>query len=142
MSGSVSRRPHPPRTPFVRAVAILVEVRGEVECAGGYMASLPSDDSSSRRLELLKAVDEALTVSFRAQHLSDLEQCLTTVENAIRSCIQFMEQASYPPTVQWHHVRQMALDWLHCSLGRLKVVSTSARLEEFMRSNPPRHLEN
>lgn len=142
MSGSVSRRPHPPRTPFARAVAILLEVRGEVECAGGYMSTLPSDGSSPRRLELLRLVDEALTGSFQAQNLAELEQYLAKVEDSIRSCIQFMEQVQYPPMVQWHHVRQMALDWLHCSLGRLKVATTYARFEEFMRSNPPRPLEN
>lgn len=142
MSGSASRRPRPVPAPFSRAAAILVEVRGEVEHAGGYMASLPSDDSVPRRLELLRAVDEALTTAFRAQHLSDLEGCLATVENAIRSCLQFMEQVQYPPTVEWHHVHHMALDWLHCSLGRLKVAATSARLEEFMRSRPPGRLEN
>lgn len=121
---------HCSRPLFLRAVAILVEARGEVEQAEGHMATLLTEEDCSAWVTLVASIKEAIQKAFTAKDHEEFVATLGQAEVFIRQCLELMERVSFLPTTEWHHQRQLAMDWLNCSLGRFKVVTTLIRVDQ------------
>lgn len=134
MSGP-AHSPRPMLLLSIKALAVLTEARGEVDQAEVQMATLLPDQSDTLRGELLSVIKANLSEAFRANDLAGLEDNIQQAEDNIRRCLRVMEQASYPPLAVWRQRHQLAMDWLSCSLGRLKVVLTYVRLDQVMQAN-------
>lgn len=138
MSGS-GHRSRVAQVLSIRALTVLGEARGEVEQAQIHMAVIMVwDPSVAARLSTMTAeIMDGLVVAMRAKELDELEQALARVEAQVQQCVEALHQASIPPTTEWYHQRQAAADWLACSVGRLKVAMSYARLELFLKSQSP-----
>ena len=132
MSGSHPQRRPPPVIP-TSAINVLAEARGEVRQAQGHMMTLMDFDHESQAHVLILSIQSRLEAALHVASLTDLESLLEEVQESIRECVRLLEQFTCPPTTQWHHQRQLAVNWLSCSLGRFKVALAYVKLDRFMR---------
>lgn len=115
----------------VRAIALLVEAKGELEEAEAHVSTLLLDaDTEARSQPLMLSAKAWYDLAMRATTLKELERSYQQVDRAVQDLLNLLDQLSFPPRTEWRLQLQLARDWLHISRAKLKLALTSAHLEE------------